>query len=94
MLKQNNSLKGKELEQRLDAIIRQTFKLTEDDERLHGFSKSNRNFFIRLYNLSLKYPQIRYVTLPYSHIKARGLTRLRCMDNDKAFDWKAKLHSK
>jgi hypothetical protein len=58
-VKKDNFLKGELLEKHLDECIRQIFKLAKDDEDLHGFSKSNRNFLIRLYNFSLKYPQIR-----------------------------------
>lgn len=91
ILRKGNGLKSKALKRCLDNIVRQTFKLAKDDSDLKGYSESNRDFFIRLYNLSIEYPQIMYVTLPYGDIKDRSLTTLRkFMDEDKTFDWKAK----
>ena len=34
-----------------------------------GFSQPNRYFYMSLYNLSLKYPKIRQISINYSQIK-------------------------
>ena len=55
----------------------------------HGFSKSNRNFYIQLHDFVLIYNKIMYTSMPFGDLKHHFPKLQPLIENDPEFCWKS-----